>query len=197
MIEVIASEKALEMLVSAYIEGPARQTFSKLAFANKKGTICETFGEIKVIHHARDLDDSHDSIGAAKKMPEEGTTASPGAVPEASSHNFINRGSGSRPRPDSADPKTEVEKDNFKPDGLYVYTNPGKGRRRNVLLFPIEVKAQARLFELLKATDTLGEANPGQPPQPGMNLLYGALMQIYDYIIHDQKPLIIRHVNHR
>ncbi|KAG6135517.1 hypothetical protein E4U28_005356 [Claviceps purpurea] len=31
--------------------------------------------------------------------------------------------------------------------------------------------------------DTFGEAKPGQPPQPGMNLFYGALMQIYDYMV--------------
>ncbi|KAG6152697.1 hypothetical protein E4U11_007300, partial [Claviceps purpurea] len=39
------------------------------------------------------------------------------------------------------------------------------------------------LSELLQATDTFGEAKPGRPPQPAMNLLYGALMQIYDYMV--------------
>ncbi|KAG6258651.1 hypothetical protein E4U49_006220 [Claviceps purpurea] len=61
------------------------------------------------------------------------------------------------PVPDSADPKEKAKKDKF-------------------------FKAQAGwiLVALLKATDTFGEAKPGQPPRPGMNLFYGALMQIYD-----------------
>ncbi|KAG5938803.1 hypothetical protein E4U60_001182 [Claviceps pazoutovae] len=105
MTEAIASKKSLETLVSAYIEGPARQTCSKLASANKKGTLCENFGEIKVIYYARNLDDS---IGAAKKMPE-GTTASPEEVPEAATLST----QAHDPVPGSADPKIKVAKDNF------------------------------------------------------------------------------------
>ncbi|KAG6310692.1 hypothetical protein E4U22_003117, partial [Claviceps purpurea] len=61
---------------------------------------------------------------------------SPGEVPEAATLST----QAQDPVPDSVDPKTKVAKVNFKPDGLYVYTNPGKRRRRNILLFPIEIK---------------------------------------------------------
>ncbi|KAG6151147.1 hypothetical protein E4U37_005290 [Claviceps purpurea] len=150
----------------------AKQVFSKLASADKTSKVCKVFGEITVIDYARNLDDSI------------GTTSLPGEVPGAATTST----QAQDPVPDSADPKEKAEKDKvFKPDGLYVCIKPGEGRGRNVLLFPIEIKpgyaVTRQLVALLKATDTFGEAKPGQPPQPGMNLLYGALMQIYDYMV--------------
>ncbi|KAG5958101.1 hypothetical protein E4U56_005805 [Claviceps arundinis] len=172
MIETIASEKGLEMFLWAHVEGFARQVFWKLPSADKNSTVCEMYGEITVIHYVRNLDES---IGMTAS-PEEG----PGAATTSTQAQDA--------APDSADPKTKVEKDKvFKPDGLYVCTKPGKGRGRNILLFPIEIKpgyaVTRQLIASLKDTDTFGEAKLGQPPQPGMHLLWGALMQIYDYMV--------------
>ncbi|CCE29180.1 uncharacterized protein CPUR_02871 [Claviceps purpurea 20.1] len=172
MIESIASESKLQKFLWAYVERFAKQVFSKLASADKTSKVCKVFGEITVIDYARNLDDSI------------GTTSLPGEVPGAATTST----QAQDPVPDSADPKEKAEKDKvFKPDGLYVCIKPGEGRGRNVLLFPIEIKpgyaVTRQLVALLKATDTFGEAKPGQPPQPGMNLFYGALMQIYDYMV--------------
>ncbi|KAG6054508.1 hypothetical protein E4U33_008096 [Claviceps sp. LM78 group G4] len=172
MIETIASEKGLEMFLWAHVERSARQVFSKLASADKKSTVCKMYGEITVIHYARNLDESIGMTGSAGEVPGAATTSTQAQDPV----------------PGSADRKTKVEKDKvFKPDGLYVCTKPGKGRGRNILLFPVEIKpgyaVTRQLIALLKATDTFGTAKLGQAPQPGMNLLYGALMQIYDYMV--------------
>ncbi|KAG6058212.1 hypothetical protein E4U32_004719 [Claviceps aff. humidiphila group G2b] len=173
-IESITSEKGLEMFLWAHVEGYAKQVFWELPSADKNSTVCEMYGKITVIHYARNLDES---IGMTQ-------TASPGEVSGATTTSI----QAQDPVPGSADPKKKAKKDKVsQPDGMYVCIKPGKGRGRNILLFPIEVKpgyaVSRQLIALLKATDTFGEAKPGQPPQPGMNLLWGALMQIYDYMV--------------
>ncbi|KAG6040631.1 hypothetical protein E4U39_007008 [Claviceps sp. Clav50 group G5] len=100
-------------------------------------------------------------------MPE-GTTASPGEVPEAATLSI----QAQDPVPGSAGRRSQ-----------------NKGCKRQLQAGWIRVKAKPwyavnrQLIELLKATVTFREAKPGQPPQPGMNLLYGALMQTYDYMV--------------
>ncbi|KAG5914085.1 hypothetical protein E4U61_006132 [Claviceps capensis] len=184
-IESVSSEKALEKWIYAYFQAPARQIFSKLRSADKDSIVCEMFGDIKVMHYPRNLDDK---IHVVKKLPvSTESETSPGGIiiPEAATPSTEPQES----IPDPAPPKDKLKvvDDHFKPDGLYVCTKPGVGPGRNVLLFSYEVKPISalprELFASLQPTDTFGQVKEGQPPVKGMNLMNGALMQVYDYMV--------------
>ncbi|CCE29177.1 uncharacterized protein CPUR_02868 [Claviceps purpurea 20.1] len=159
LIEPISSEKALEMFMFAYIQGPGRQILSKLRTADKGSTVCDIFGDMKVIYYPRNLDDR---IDAVKKLPVS-TETSPAGIPEAATPSTEPQESVLGPAPPKD--KIKVWDDTFRPDGLYVCTKPGVGSGRNVVLFPYEVKLK-----------------DGQPPVKGMTLMNGGLMQAYDYM---------------
>ncbi|KAG6109400.1 hypothetical protein E4U14_003250 [Claviceps sp. LM454 group G7] len=102
-IESITSEKGLEMFLWAHVEGYAKQVFWELPSADKNSTVCEMYGQITVIHYARNLDESI------------GMTASPGEDPGAATTSI----QAQDPVPGSADPKKKAKKDKVsKPDGL-------------------------------------------------------------------------------
>ncbi|KAG6309468.1 hypothetical protein E4U44_006913 [Claviceps purpurea] len=184
-IEPVSSEKALEMWIYAYIQTAGRQIFSKLRSADKASTVCEIFGDIKVMHYPRNLDDK---IQVVKKLPvSTESETSPGGIiiPEAATRSTEPQES----VPDPAPPKDKLKvvDDHFKPDGLYICTKPGVGPGRNVLLFSYEVKHISaitwELFASLQPTDTFGQVKEGQPHVKGVNLMNGALMQAYDYMV--------------
>ncbi|KAG6247766.1 hypothetical protein E4U24_002994 [Claviceps purpurea] len=134
LIEPISSEKALEMFMFAYIQGPGRQILSKLRTADKGSTVCDIFGDMKVIYYPRNLDER---IDAVKKLPVS-TETSPAGIPEAATPSTEPQESVLGPAPPKD--KIKVWDDTFRPDGLYVCTKPGVGSGRNVVLFPYEVK---------------------------------------------------------
>ncbi|KAG6311362.1 hypothetical protein E4U22_002697 [Claviceps purpurea] len=184
-IEPVSSEKALEMWIYAYIQAAGRQIFSKLRSADKDSTVCDIFGDIKVMHYPRNLDNN---IQVVRKLPvSTESETSPGGIiiPEAATPSTEPQESVPDPAP-SKD-KLKVVDDHFKPDGLYICTKPGVGPGRNVLLFSYEVKHISaipwELFASLQPTDTFGQVKEGQPPVKGVNLMNGALMQAYDYMV--------------